>query len=116
MVKAVMSLYEKATSKIKVGYGYSDQSVPTSNFIKGIQRKFANWKDFLEGLKINNEKAKLMVSGSKGELPISKIDPCDVCRKSHHKFYVVYEVQKVDRPMERLHQYWWKVLFVKDVR
>ena len=42
---------------------------------------------------------KLMVSDSKGVQPLSKINPCGVCgkmKKSHHKFYVVCEVQKVD--------------------
>ena len=87
IVKAVMSLYKKATTKIKVGFGYSDKFsvkvgvdqgsvlspflfapaidvatkevrkglfheilyaddlVLISDFIEGIQRKFANWKD-----------------------------------------------------------------------
>ena len=50
--------------------------------VEGIRWKFANWKDSLEsiGLKITVKKTTLMLmSGSQGELSISKIDPCGVC-------------------------------------
>ena len=43
---------------------YLDDLVLLSNSVKGIRKKFANWKDSSEskGLKINNQKTKLMVS------------------------------------------------------
>ena len=42
------------------------------------------------GLKTNNRKTKLMLSGFEDKLPTRKIDPCDECCS----FYVVYEIQK----------------------
>ena len=116
MVKAVISLYEEATAKIKVACGYShdipvklvyirsqychhfylqmqlkwlqknlkkaffmkffyaDGLVLISDFLEGIGRKFVNWKNSLQsnGLKINCQKTKLIVSGSIKNLPISK--------------------------------------------
>ena len=62
---------------------YADDLVIMSDSIEGSQRKLANWKDLLKtkGLKINNQKTKLIVSSSKDKLPIGKIDPCAVCGK-----------------------------------
>ena len=46
-----------------------------------LKERFWNWKDALgsKNLKVNTRKRKLMVSGSEGELFISKIGPCGVC-------------------------------------
>ena len=56
---------------------YADGLIFTSDSMGSILKKLTNWKDSIKskGLKINNRKTKLMVSGSKGELPTSKIDP-----------------------------------------
>ena len=57
---------------------YADDLVIMSEDLK---ERFWNWKDALEskGLKVNTRKAKVMVSGSEGELYKSKMDPCGVC-------------------------------------
>ena len=55
----------------------ADDSILMRESIKRHSKEIANWKDSLEskGLKTNNQKIQLMGSGSKGELPISKINP-----------------------------------------
>ena len=119
MVRAVMSLYDGAKTRVRVGSAYSGEfevkvgkhqgsvllpllvaivvDVITENARKGVvnellhtddlvfisetmenlKERFLNWKDALEskGLKVNNRKTKVMVSGSEGELFKSKIDP-----------------------------------------
>ena len=121
MVRAVMSLYDGAKTRVRVGSAYSEEfevkvgvhqgsvvspfaivvDVVTENARRGVvnellyadglvimsedmedlKERFWNWKDALEskGLKVNIRKAKLMVSGSEGELFKSKIYPCEVC-------------------------------------
>ena len=75
-----MQLYKKLQKSLLHEIFNADDLVLISDSIEGIQRKFANWKELLEskGLKINNQKTKLMVSSFKGNLLISKIDPCGV--------------------------------------
>ena len=48
-----------------------------------LKEKFLKWKDAFEskGLKVDLKKTKLMVSGSKGEVLKSKVDPCVKCSK-----------------------------------
>ena len=123
MVKAVMSLYEGATTKVRVGSGYSDEFSVTVGVHQGsvlspllfaivmdvvtekareglmnevlyaddlvlmgdsmeeLRYKFGRWRESLEckGLKVNNIKTKVMVSGTDGEIQKSKTDPCGVC-------------------------------------
>ena len=59
----------------------ADDLTLMSETMKHLKERFWNWKDVLEskGLKVNNRKAKVMVSGLEGELFKSKIDPCIVC-------------------------------------
>ena len=48
-----------------------------------MKEKFIKWKEAFEskGLKVNLKKTRVMVSGSKGEVLKSKVDPCVKCRK-----------------------------------
>lgn len=60
---------------------YADDLVLMSDSMEGLREKFVKWRDSLEkkGMKVNISKTKAMVSGTEGELPKSKIDPCGVC-------------------------------------
>ena len=122
MVRTLMSLYDGAKTRVRVGSAYSgefevkvsnhqgsvllpllvaivvdvitenarrgvvnellhvDDLVFISETIENLKERFWNWKDALEskGLKVNNRKTKVMVSGSEGELFKSKIDPLGV--------------------------------------
>ena len=137
IVPAVMSLYDGAKTKVRVGSScseefevnvgvhqgsvlspllfaiavdvitenarrgvvnellYADDLVIVSEDMEDLKERFWNWKDALEskGLKVNIRKTKLMVSGSKGELFKSKIDPCGVCGRrvmiNLHHFYKI---------------------------
>ena len=123
MVLAVMSLYDGAKTRVRVGSAYSEKfevevgvhqgsvlspllfavvvDVTTENARRGVvndllyaddlvimseviedsKEIFWNWKDALEskGLKVSTRKTKVMVSGLKGKLFKSKMDPCGVC-------------------------------------
>ena len=123
MVRAVVSLYCGAKTRVRVGPAYSekfevkvgvhqeslltpllfalvvdvitknarrgvanellcaDDLVLMSETVEDLKDRFWNWKDTLEskGLKVKTRKTKVMVSGSKGEIFKSKIDPCGVC-------------------------------------
>ena len=59
---------------------YADDLVLMSETMGDLKKRFWNWKNTLEskGLKVNTRKTKVMVSGWKGELYKSKIDPCGV--------------------------------------
>ena len=125
MVRAVMSLYEGAKTRVRVGselseeFGvkvgvhqgsvlsplvfavvvdvvtesareglmsemlYADDLVLISETMEGLREKFRKWKEAFEskGLKVNLGKTKMMVSGTDGEVPTSKVDPCGVCGK-----------------------------------
>ena len=54
-----------------------------SEKIKNLKKKFLKWKEAFEskGLKVNLKKTKVMVSGLKGEVLKSKVDPCAECGK-----------------------------------
>ena len=54
-----------------------------SESLEDLRERFQRWRRALEGkgLKVNVVKAKMMVSGSEGEITSSKIDPCGVCGK-----------------------------------
>ena len=53
-----------------------------------LKEKFLKWKKAFEskGRKVNLKKTKVMVSGSKGEVLKSKVDPCAKCAKRVHSF------------------------------
>ena len=107
IVWPVMSLYDGAKTRVRVGFAYSEAfevkvgvhqgsllspllfaivvDVIRENAKRGVmedlKERFWNWKSALEskGLKVSTNKTKLMVSGSKGNLFKSKIDPRGVC-------------------------------------
>ena len=62
---------------------YADDLVIMSEDMEDLKEKFWNWRDAPEskGLKINTRKTEVIVSGSKGELFKSKLDPCGVCER-----------------------------------
>ena len=51
--------------------------------MENLKEKFLKWRKAFEskGLKVNLKKTKVMVSGSKGEVLKSKVDPCAKCGK-----------------------------------
>ena len=51
--------------------------------MREFERKVFKWKEAFEskGLKVNLKKTKVMVSGSKGEVFKSTVDPCAKCGK-----------------------------------
>ena len=125
MVRAVMSLYEGAKTRVRVGLElseefevkvgvhqgsalspllfaivvdvitesvrnglmsemlYADDLVLRSETMEGLREKFWKWKEAFEnkGLKVNLGKTKVAVSGAEGEVSVSKVDPCGICRK-----------------------------------
>ena len=54
-----------------------------SESLEDLRERFQRWRSALEGkgLKVNVGKTKMMVSGTEGEIALSKIDPCGVCGK-----------------------------------
>ena len=62
---------------------YADNLVLMSESVENLKEKFLKWKKAFEskGLKVNLKKTKVMVSGSKGEVLKSKVDPCVKCGK-----------------------------------
>ena len=61
---------------------YAYDLVLMSKTMKGLREKFWKWKEAFEskGLKVNLVKTKVVVSGVEGELSVSKVDPCGICR------------------------------------
>ena len=62
---------------------YADDLDLMNENIKNLKEKFLKRKEAIESkeLKINFMKTKVMVSGSKGEVLKSKVDPCTKCGK-----------------------------------
>ena len=60
---------------------YGDDLALMSKTMEDLKEIFCNWKDALQsrGSKVNTGKTKVMVSGLKGKLFKSKMDPCGVC-------------------------------------
>ena len=107
IVRAIMSLYDGAKTRVRVGSAYSEEfevkvgvhqgsvlspllfaivvDVITENARRGVVNELLYADDLvimsedMEDLKVNTGKTKVMVSGSEGELYKSKIDPCGVC-------------------------------------
>ena len=56
---------------------YADDLVLMSESLDDLKEKFQRWRSALEdkGLKVNVGKTEMMVSGTKGDIVLSKIDP-----------------------------------------
>ena len=69
---------ENAIEKLMNEIMHADDLVLMSESTENLKEKFFKWKEAFErkGLKVNLEKTKVMVSGSKGEIFKSKVDPC----------------------------------------
>ena len=63
---------------------YADDLVLMSESLENLRERFQRWRRALEGmgLKVNVRTTKMMVSGTEGEITLSKIDPCGVRGKS----------------------------------
>ena len=62
---------------------YVDDLILMSESMENLKEKFLKWKEAFEskGLKVNLKNTKVMVSGSKGEVLKSKVDPRAKCGK-----------------------------------
>ena len=62
---------------------FADDLVLMSESLDDLRERFQRWRSALEdkGLKVNVGKTKMMVSGTEGEIVLSKIDPSGVCAK-----------------------------------
>ena len=62
---------------------YVDDQVLLSKSLEDLREMLQRWGSALEGkgLKVNVGKTKMMVSGTEGEISLSKIDPCVLCGK-----------------------------------
>ena len=62
---------------------YADGLVLISESMENLKKKFLKLKEAFEskGLQVNIKKTKVMVSGLKGEVLESKVDPCVKCGK-----------------------------------
>ena len=97
-MRALMSLYEGAKTRVRVGLELSKefevkvgmhQGFTLSPLVFAIvvemrkREKFWKWKVSFEskGLKVNLGKTKVVVSGAESEKSLSKVDPCGICGK-----------------------------------
>ena len=76
---------------------YADDLVLMSESLEDLRERFQRWRSALEdkGLEVNVGKTKMMMNGTEGEVVLSKIDPCGLCRKrvgSNAVCCTVYEV------------------------
>ena len=80
---AVNVITENAREGLMNEILWADDLVLMSEGIENLKKKFLKRKDAFEskGLMVNLKKTKLMVSGSKGEVFHSKVDPCAKCGK-----------------------------------
>ena len=62
---------------------YTNDLVLVNGSIGNLKEKFLKWKEEFKSkrLKVNLKKPKVMVSGSKGEVLKSRVDPCAKCCK-----------------------------------
>ena len=60
---------------------YADDLMLMSESVDDLRERFQKWRSALEGkgLKVNVGKTKITVSGTEGEIVLSKIDPCGIC-------------------------------------
>ena len=61
----------------------ADDLVLMRESLEDLRERFQRWRSALEGqgLKVNIGKTKMMVSGTEGEIALSKVDPCGICGK-----------------------------------
>ena len=80
---AVNEISEDAREGLMNKILYADDLVLMSESMENLKEKFLKWKEAFEskGLKVNLKKAKVMVSGSKGEVIKSQVEPCAECGK-----------------------------------
>ena len=59
---------------------YADNLVLMSESLEDLRERFQRWRSALEGkgLKVNVGKSKMTVSGTEGEIALSKINPCGI--------------------------------------
>ena len=69
---------ENSREGLMNGILYADDLVLMSKSMENLKEKFLKWEEVFEskGLKVNLKKIKVIVSGSKGEVLKSKVDPC----------------------------------------
>ena len=62
---------------------YEDDLVLMSEHMEDLRERFRKWRVALEskGIKVNIRKTKMMVSGAKGEITRSKVDPVGIYGK-----------------------------------
>ena len=62
---------------------YADDLVLMSESLEDLRERLQRWRNALEdkGLNVNVGKTKMMVSGTEGEIALSKIDHCGICGK-----------------------------------
>ena len=75
---AVDVIVENAREGLMNEILYADDLVLMSESTENLNEKLLKWKETFEskGLKVDLKKTKLMVSGSKGEVLKSEVDPC----------------------------------------
>ena len=73
---------EHAREGLLNGILYANDLVLMSESLDDLRERFQRWRSALEdkGLKVNVGKTMMMVSGTE-EIVLSKIDPCEICRK-----------------------------------
>ena len=62
---------------------YSDDLVLISESLDELRERFQRWRNALKdrGLKVNVGKTKMLLTGTKEEIVLSKIDSCGVCAR-----------------------------------
>ena len=80
---AVDVILENAREGLMNEILYADGIVFMSESVENLKGKFLKWKEAFERkwLKVNLKKTKVMVSGLKGDVRKSKVDPCAKCGK-----------------------------------
>ena len=80
---AVDIISENATEGLMNEILHADDLVLMSECVENSKKKFLKWKEAFEskGLKVNLKKTKVMVSGLKGAVLKSKVDPYAKCGK-----------------------------------
>ena len=80
---AVNVIWENARDELINEILYADDLVFMSESMENLKEKFLKWKEAFEskGLKVNLKQTKVVVSGLKGEVLKSKVDPCAKCGK-----------------------------------
>ena len=82
-VVSVDEILENAREGLMNEILYADDLVLMSESKENLKEKFSKWNEAFESkwLKVNLKKTKVIVSGLKGEVLKSKVDPCAKCGK-----------------------------------